>query len=336
LSPRLYAALTITLLCIVVLAGGCIEEGENGNEGNGDRPNLSYPLKGVSLSPRSDDPEDFTGFFEKAARAGDMVSWVGDWAEMGLRDGGGPRVISGLTSSYNYIPLVIVQFFTQSTGQLVRPLSAENKQTYLENTVDFVGEFEPEYLGLGVEVNVLYEKSPAQFREFVAFYAEVYDAVKERSPATEVFTVFQLERMKGLHGGLFGGTNDPSKSQWHLIDLFETDIVAFTTYPGLIHRSPDLIPDYYYKVIASHTDKHVAFTEIGWHSEQSPLGWESSDEEQAEFVRTFFELTGDLNAEFLVWSFLYDPDTIEPFRSMGLCDREDGRERPAWEVWVSS
>ena len=34
-----------------------------------------------------------------------------------------------------------------------------------------------------------------------------------------------------------------------------------------------------------------------------------------------------------IWSFLYDPDFIEPFRSMGL-RRVDGTARPAWDAWI--
>jgi hypothetical protein len=45
---------------------------------------------------------------------------------------------------------------------------------------------------------------PEGYDEFVELFAEVYGAVKEASPETSVFTVFQLERMKGLWGGLFG------------------------------------------------------------------------------------------------------------------------------------
>jgi hypothetical protein len=332
-----HIALAIFITCIFLFVSGCIDEGGEEDENKTDLPNVSRVIKGVSLSPRSNDPSDFTGFFEKAVLAGDMVSWVGDWAELGQVDGGGPRVIAGLSSTYSYIPLVIAQFFTQSTGQLARPLTSETRRRYLESASAFADEYRPDYLGFGVEINVLYEKSPAQFDEFVGFYSEVYDAVKSASPGTRVFTVFQLERMKGLHGGLFGGVNNRSNSQWHLLDLFpSSDLIVFTTYPGLIFKSPDQIPTDYYREIESHTDKQVAFTEIGWHSEESPEGWESSEEEQAEFIDIFLDMSSDLDPEFLVWSFLYDPVTIEPFRSMGLCDREDGRERQAWDAWISS
>ncbi|MGQ9479712.1 MAG: hypothetical protein ACUVQ0_06875, partial [Thermoproteota archaeon] len=70
-------------------------------------------LKGVSLSPRSFQSSHLTDFFEKARQAGKIVSWAGDWNELGAFDGG-PKVITELASTYDFIPLIELQFFTQS------------------------------------------------------------------------------------------------------------------------------------------------------------------------------------------------------------------------------
>ena len=177
-------------------------------------------------------------------------------------------------------------------------------------------------------MNSVYVESPADFNEYVDFYNELYDAIKEVSPDTKVFTVFQLERVKGLTMWEI----EKNEAHWELIDLFESDLIAFTTYPGLFYRDPSDIPDDHYSEINYYTSKPVAFTEIGWHSEASPQGWESSEQEQAEFIESFFRLTNDIDMKIAIWSFLYDPDIIEPFRSMGL-RRADGTARPAWDVW---
>ncbi len=72
-------------------------------------------LKGVSLSPRSFQSADFTDFFEKAKQAGNIVSWAGDWKELNNTTNGA-KVVAELASTHNYIPLIELQFFTQSTG----------------------------------------------------------------------------------------------------------------------------------------------------------------------------------------------------------------------------
>jgi len=312
--------------------------GSGTGNGTGGGTNVTPPapqfLKGVSLSPRSFSSEDFTSFFTEAQEAGDAVMWAGDWNELSNTQSGGPVVVASLSSQYDYVPIIEAQFFTQSTGQLVRPLDETNRRAYKDAAVAFAERYKPEYLGLGIEVNILYEKSPSDFDSFVSLYSETYDAVKAVSPNTKVFTVFQLERMKGLQGGLFGGTNNPDNAQWQLLERFpKSDLVAFTTYPDLIYKSPSEIPSDYYSEIAAHTSKPIAFTEIGWHTAASPAGWESSESEQEEFVTRFFNLSSGLDKELLIWSFMYDPDTAEPFNSMGM-RRSDGTARPAWDAWV--
>ncbi len=280
-------------------------------------------LKGVSLSPRSFVGEDFTNFFGEASQVGDVVMWAGDWAQ--LKD---MKVIPELAEDYDYMPLMEVGHYVQETGKLIRPFTEENKQMYLEDTLEFIEEYDLKYFGIGVEVNVFAKKNPEDFEEFVIFYNEVYEEIKKVSLETKVFTVFQLETMKG--SDMWGlEENEPS---WEMIDLFKSDVVGFTTYPGLFYKDVSDIPQDHYSEIKLHTSKPIVFTEIGWHSEAFPEGWESSEEEQAEFVEKFFEWTKDLNKEIVIWSFLYDPDTIKPFDSMGLIN-SDGEKKEAWVVW---
>ncbi|MFH1637115.1 MAG: hypothetical protein ABIB71_01690 [Candidatus Woesearchaeota archaeon] len=309
----------LALVLFLIVISGCSVQEETIQEPEG-------MLKGVSLSPRSNQAEDFTGFFEKAKEAGNMVMWAGDWNQL-RTDKGAAKVVTGLAETYGYMPLVEATF--HSNGELVRPLNEENKKMYKDNAVAFAEEYKPKYLGLGIEVNGVYVKSKKDFEAFVPFYNEVYDAVKAVSPNTKVFTVFQLERMKGLTLWEI----EENEPHWELIDRLKSDLAAFTTYPGLFYRNPkDILPDHYTEILL-HTTKPVAFTEIGWHSAPSPIGWKSSEAEQAEFIETFFNLTKDMDKEIIIWSFLYDMEIIEPFDSMGLM-RKDGTPREAWEKWL--
>jgi hypothetical protein len=286
-------------------------------------------IYGVSLSPRSSQPGDFKEFLGRAEQAGDVLRWAGDWLELNT-EGGAPEVIKELADSRGMIPLIEVS--PQSNGDLIRPLNDTNREKYLKSVADFAETHHPPYLAIGVEVNSLYIKSEASFESFVALYNEAYDEVKEVSPDTKVFTVFQYELLKG-YTLWSAGPADESKSQWWMLELFKTDAVAFTTYPCLVYKDPSIIPDDYYGEIREHTLKPIIFSEIGWHSEGSPAGWESSEAEQAAFIVNYNELTKNLSVEISVWSFVYDPNTIEPFRSMGLF-RDDDTSRPAWDSWI--
>jgi len=285
-------------------------------------------LKGVSVSPKSFEGDEFVEFLEKVKETQDVLLWAGDWME--VRDQKAPQTFSGLASQYDYIPVIEVGHYIQESGELFRPLNEENKQIYMDSTIEFVERYKPKYFGMGVEVNIFAKKNPAAFEEFVPFYNEVYDAVKSVSPDTKVFTVFQLETVKGLTMWEV----EENVPQWDMIDRFETDIVAFTTYPGLFYRGPSDIPEDHYTEIKLHTSKPVAFMEIGWHSASSPVGWESSEAEQAEFIEKFFDLTGELNVEVDIWTFMYDLNGMEPFDSMGLF-RSDGTAKPVWDVWTA-
>ncbi len=263
------------------------------------------------------------------------MTWAGDWNELGSENNGA-AVVASLSSAYGYDAVIELQFFEQSSGNLLRPLDNATIQNYKNLAVAFAENYKPKYLALGIEVNVLHEKAAHDLETFANFYSGVYDAVKAKAPQTKIFPVFQLEKIKGLNGGLFGGANDPSKSEWALLDRFtKMDLAAFTTYPGLIYRDPNDIPADYYSEIQQHTTKPIVFTEIGWHSKASPAGYESSIYEQDQFVTAFFNLTSNLNKEMAIWSFLYDQNTIEPFNSMGLWSI-NGAAKPAWNTWINA
>jgi len=289
------------------------------------------PLKGVSLSPRSYSEADFTGFFEKALEAGHVVTWAGDWGY--LVNGTAPVVVTELADVYKYEPVILVTYMDQSAGTS-HPLTEETREAYLDAVGDYAAEYKPTYIGVGIEVNAVYMQSEETYMEFKGFFPQVCGVIKEASPGTQVFTVFQLEQIKGLGGGLFGGVNDESRNQWSLLDDFpDTDLLAFTTYPCLVFADPSEIPGDYYTEILAHTAKPVAFTEVGWFREGFP-GWESGPEEQAEFIDRFFELTGDVEPVMVVWSFLYDQNVQQPFDTMGLLDVEE-KHTEAWDAWLS-
>jgi len=92
------------------------------------------------------------------------------------------------------------------------------------------------------------------------------------------------------------------------------------------------IPAGYYAGIEPRTAKPIVFTEIGWHSDPNPAGWESSEVEQGEFVRAFFSQSATLDKKLALWSFLYDLNVGEPLRSMGLW-RQNDDPKAAWQTW---
>ena len=292
--------------------------------------------RGTNFSPRSFDGPDFLRFFDEAAQVGNIVSWSGPWPQLAELPRGAPSVIGQLAAQKGLNYMIQSAYPVKKDVQAPRIADEATKAAYLASLKAFVERFKPRYVALGVEINNYDADRRAVFDELVALFPAVADTVHAASPETKVLTIFQLEIMKGLRGGLFGGKNDPATAQWELLQLFpKADVIGFTTYPSIIFKDPSEMPDDYYTEISKHTPKPVVFTEIGWLAGAAIPGWESSEQEQAAFVTRFKEMVAPLNPQVLLYSFLYDPPaTALPlaFDKIGLM-RADGTPRPAWEVW---
>jgi len=286
--------------------------------------------KGFVFPPVANNATVIDDFFSKASQGASVVEWAGDWEGLG---GSSPSEVARLVTQHGQRLMVVVQFFSQADGHLFRPLNSSNVQHYLSVSASFASEYKPAYFGIGVEVNILYEKNQSAFGEFLSVYSQAYDAVKAASPETSVFTTFQLEKMEGMSGGLYGGTNDPNKTEWQLLSDFpKDDVLAFTTYPSLVFHSPSDLPVDYYGAISQHSNKTIGFTEVGWHTGPAPGGWNGSESSQSEFVSLFLHQARTANAAFGVWSFLYDPAVQVPFNTMGLF-AGNGTQKSGWPAW---
>lgn len=329
-----------TLACLLATSAACTQDvtapptaptsGSPSSAAPSAAPTVaSTPRFGTSLSPLSSSAEDFTTFLDMVEGAGGVLLWAGEWSELATEEGA-PAVTMQLADDRDFTPILATGY--PRTGDVERDLDTARRDAVVEVFTDFVRVHTVPWLAVGVEVDDLARSSPDQYERYREAFADIATAVKDASPATRVFPVFQLERLSGRHGGLFGGPSD-APPQWDLIAGFpDADAIGFTTYPGLVFQDPDDIPADYYTSITDHTDLPVLFTEVGWFTTDEIPGWESSDTEQQVFVERFDELLAGMDPEAVVWSFLYDQSIQVPFDTMGLFD-EAGAPRPAWQTW---
>lgn len=294
-------------------------------------------LRGLSLSPRTYDNDGFLDFFAVASPHVDVIAAVTDILEWEGGGGTGTAVVHALAAEYGYEPLSITGVFDVADGTLLRPIDDAMFDRYVAAARSHAERHRPRFLGLGVEIDTQWRTHPDEFEVFVDLFGAVAAAVHEVSPGTQMVTVFQLERLSGMQGGVFGGVNDPDAAAWDLIARFpDADVIGFTTYPGLVFTDPGEIPDDYYRRLATHTGgRPIAFTEMGWQAGGDVGAWSGSPEKQAAFLARLPDLIDGADVAFWVWSFLYDPPTVVPFSTMGLI-AADGSERPAWAVWTGS
>lgn len=277
-------------------------------------------LIGFSLSPLSYSATDFTNFFVKATQLGNTVSWQGDWHDLTKTSSTAITLIS-LSKTYHFTPVLVVS----------APATAD-QVVYKTAVVNFVNSYKPPYLGLGNEINTTANQKIINTNAFSRLFADIRSAVPA---STKLFTTFQLEQLKGLNGGLYGGSNNTANNLWSWLDKFPTaDLIAFTTYPGVIYKNVADIPANYYQEIAQHTAKPVAFTEAGWSSDNTAPGWNSTQGAQSQFINYFFTEAKLLKPNIVIWTFLYDQNVDEPFTQMGLIDKTG--DKTSLQTWKTS
>jgi hypothetical protein len=289
---------------------------------------------------------DYETLYSSLAGTGGTLGLYTAWSDAGA-EGAPPAAIAAAAAAaakYRFGPLVIALGVTEDAPGGVRSTvdwNGPQRDRFIAAATAVAKEHKPELLALGVESNRLWMSDPAAFDGFVSGYAQAYDAIKKVSPATRVFTIFQLELMRG--GAFLITGKESSPAQWELLAKFDRrlDVAGFTTYPFLAYRAPADIPVDYYADAARRAGVPVAFTEIGWPS--ADLGgaatgsaYGGTPEEQAAFASRFFALTKGLDVAAALWSFPNDLGAAGPrtFSSVGLRDN-DGSAKPALAVWRS-
>ena len=215
----------------------------------------------------------------------------------------------------------------------------ETRTEFLAMVTDYAALYQPRYLFLGNEINFWYWTDPAGWPDWLSMWEECYDAIKAVSPYTTVYTVFQLERLKGLGGGTAGWMDPP---HWNLVDdLVATekiDAIGFTSYPYFEYATPAAIPADYYDEIAMHWDGPVIFTEIGWPA-TAVAPFPGSELDQADFVGEFFERIEGVPVEYAIWLFLHDFDgqaMIPGFTDIGFFNNDGTVERDSSMEWMGA
>ncbi len=194
--------------------------------------------------------------------------------------------------------------------------------------------YQPEYLALGLEINMTYERAPAQYEAFSSLYDEAYRVVKGNSPNTKVFPTWQLEDLEGS----FGNVHPP---RWELIDQFagRMDVLAISTYPflGDVRSAADVRADYYSQ-LALHWDGEIIIAETAHPS--APVDGRlnvGTEPDQRAYLSRLLTEAEVLGFRMVVWFAALDPafagtGATAVFKDIGL-RRVDGSNKLAWELW---
>lgn len=255
------------------------------------------------------------------------------------------------SKSYCFRPVYATGFRTSTDLLLDHPNNTSNiswtneftKNAYKNMVLSFALQTQPPYFFVDSENDFYFKDNPNDFTQWVAFYEDLYDEIKNVSPQTKIGVSFQFEHISGK--GILNGWN---LAQWQAMQAYnpsKVDIWGFTVYPFFANVNVSQIQNNYLdELFAMANDKPVAIVETGWPAESYadfPTPWTSSEAQQDLYVDKLFELIEGKNVEILQWLYLYPLvdtcdgcDTWKTFGSISL-KNQNGFERPAFAKWVS-
>jgi hypothetical protein len=167
------------------------------------------------------------------------------------------------------------------------------KDTYLAYCERAIEVFEPDYLAIGIESNILLSNDPAAFEQYLALNAYVYDALKQKHPDLTVFVSIQNEHLIGVIKESEGKQKEQEQAVRDLMK--SSDALGLSVYPyGPWQRDP--VTEEYFATalrIAKETKRPIAIVETGFPSRSFNaygITFAGSPQSQREYIDTLLTL----------------------------------------------
>jgi len=136
--------------------------------------------------------------------------------------------------------------------------SPEVRRAYLQFVLRAVKAMNPDYLAVGMELNVLLSKAPAKWPQLKQLYRDTYAAVKAKYPSLPVFFTTEVIHYKKLTGDAKG-----SDQEREVADLMrQSDVFAMSVYPHMSYEVPKPVPTEFFD-FAKLFRKPIAVAESG-------------------------------------------------------------------------
>lgn len=223
------------------------------------------------------------------------------------------------------------------------------KTALLNYSIAIIDTFEPEYFGLGVEINILLAKRFDLWEDYKELNQFLYTELKQRFPSLYIFPTIQYEHMLGLH-------ESSSQLKDYLIDFYpdvlwkevyllmlNSDAFAISTFPYLAYNNH--IYEGYYDLalaLASALSIPVTVDQMGSLSQDVDLGFVTllgSETEQLNVV--YYLLLLAYQNDFLFMISFFTQDYAENYGTSSISLAwaytgllfTDGTSKPSMNVW---
>lgn len=219
--------------------------------------------------------------------------------------------------------------------------SAEAQQKYKSFVIAMDSILKPEHLGLALETNLIRFASSTGIYDGVKKAAnEVAMDLKRRNSTAKLSVSIQVEMAwGGLAGVPFTGISED------LQDFPFIEEVGLSSYPYLVFKTPEEIPQEYYSKILASVHRPAFVSEGGWASgslHTSSISFSSSPDLQKRYFQKHQQLLESINAIALLQLPFTDiditampppvPPSLVYFTSIGMVDVQL-KPKPALQIW---
>lgn len=219
----------------------------------------------------------------------------------------------------------------------------EVQQRYQAYVLAFVQRFQPDYIGLTAETNLVrQEADPAVYAAMVQAANATADALTAGGVSTPLLISVQVETAWGLLGDNAPGTYQGLETD--LADFAFIDALGLSSYPYFAYAEPEDISDNYYTRLLNGRSLPAMVCEGGWPS-VGIATIETSPEKQARYIARHADLLDSISAATAIQTLFTDldlssipppyPATLPLFSTLGLM-RLNGstfEAKPALTTW---
>jgi hypothetical protein len=224
--------------------------------------------------------------------------------------------------------------------------SPEVKQAYSSYAKRMIALFNPDYVAIGVEVNLLVRNAPSLWPAYLELHKQVYQDIKLAFPNLPVLASFDVNAI--LEG--YNLEDDHAAQMQALRDILPyVDVLGISLHPFLSVYLADTVPGSLFDDVFALTSKPIAITESSYPAQVwsidvggTTVTFSGSQAKQEDFVGRLLGAAQAHEAPFVIWftardydalwEALGESDAALPWRDTGLYD-EQGSPRQALAVW---
>jgi len=221
------------------------------------------------------------------------------------------------------------------------------KTAFLNYAKDVIENLNPDYLALGIEVNLLSEKDPEKWEKYKELYKETYDALKSEYPNLKIFATVGYETLSDKTNEKY----EYEKKEIEDLCSMHCDLIGISVYPYFPSYWKDgqrvEVPETFFDNLLEF-NKPLAISETGFASKNFVSGgttFELTEKDQVQYFEVLLDKANEYDFEFIInWANVDFDGMLEvipegPTRDLATVwaysglQNYDGTDKEVVELW---